>query len=302
MHAALITAFLFALTGVCANQSSRLLGAARANTWRLVVALLVFAGIGLISGRGVGMGETWWFFVAGGVGFGLGGWCVFHALRRVGSTLSLLIVECGAAVFAAAIGWVILGAVLSWQQIALAGLILTGVIVGMAPGPIPDLRRSQVFAGCGLALAASLFQAISFNMSRHAFNLLQRDGVEIAFSSAAYQRLLGGAAVAAVLYIATAGLRSGASAALPKFASPLPAPVWVCLNALFGPVLGVTAMLWAISMVGNPGLVQSVAATATLLTVPFAWFLEKARPGWTYYFGCALALCGTVGLLLLGKR
>jgi drug/metabolite transporter (DMT)-like permease len=299
MHAALLTAFLFALTGVCANQSSRLLGAARANTWRLVVALIAFACFGFFSGKGVGAGETYWFFIAGGVGFGLGGWCMFQALRRAGSTLSLLIVECGAAVFAASIGWIILGASLSWQQIALSGLILAGVIMGMLPGPIPNLRRGQVFAGCGLALLASLFQAISFNMSRHAFNLLQRDGMEIAFTSAAYQRLLGGTAVAVVLYMVTTGFRSGTSRALPGFSSPLPAPVWVCLNALFGPVLGVTAMLWAISLVENPGLVQSVAATATLLTVPFAWFLEKARPCWTYYFGCALALGGTVGLFLL---
>lgn len=58
-------------------------------------------------------------------------------------------------------------------------------------------------------------------------------------------------------------------------------------------------MLWAISLVENPGLVQSVAATATLLTVPMACRLEQARPGRTYYLGCLLALAGTAGLLLI---
>ncbi len=300
MHAALLTAFLFALTGICANQSSRLLGAGRANTWRLVIALALLASWAHLFGKGLGAETSLWFFLAGGVGFGLGGWCMFQALRRVGSTLSLLIVECGAAVFAAGIGWIALGAALRWEQMLFAGLILCGVIIGMTPGPIPNLKRTHVLAGCGLALAASLFQAISFNISRHAFNLLRDAEESIAFSSAAYQRLIGGLLVAGLIYGLTALWSRRHSISPPtRHVSPFPAPVWVFFNALFGPVLGVTCMLWAISLVENPGLVQSVAATATLLTVPFAYALEKARPGWTYYLGCLIALIGTTGLILL---
>ncbi|TVR48714.1 MAG: hypothetical protein EA425_13840 [Puniceicoccaceae bacterium] len=77
----------------------------------------------------------------------------------------------------------------------------------------------------------------------------------------------------------------------------MPAPAWVALNALFGPVLGVTCMLWAIRVVDNPGLVQAVVATSTLITIPFARALEKARPGLAYYIGCLLALSGVAGLL-----
>jgi drug/metabolite transporter (DMT)-like permease len=69
------------------------------------------------------------------------------------------------------------------------------------------------------------------------------------------------------------------------------------LNALFGPVLGVTCLMWAISLVHNPGLVQTVAATATLLTVPAARRLEGARPGRNYYLGSLLALAGVAFLL-----
>jgi drug/metabolite transporter (DMT)-like permease len=58
-------------------------------------------------------------------------------------------------------------------------------------------------------------------------------------------------------------------------------------------------MLWAISLVANPGLVQAVAATATLLTVPFASRLERARPKLPYFLGCLLALGGTAALILL---
>jgi drug/metabolite transporter (DMT)-like permease len=305
MHAAVLTAMLFALTGVCAAQASRLLGAGRANAWRLVIALVVLGIWAHGWGPGLGGGVLRWFLLAGGIGFGGGGWCVFQALRRIGSTLTLLIVECAAAVFATAMGWLWLGAALGPWEMAFAALILAGVGVGMIPGPIPALRRDAIIAGCVLATAAALCQAVSFNLSRHAFTLMQHAGQSIQPLGAAYQRLLGGCLVAVPLYALTALMqrRSRASsqpdaqsAAFPE--SPLAAGVWVGLNALLGPVLGVTCMLWAISLVANPGLVQAVAASSTLLTVPFARRLEAARPRGSYFLGCLLALGGVAGLLL----
>lgn len=302
MHVALLTAVLFAMTGVCAAQSSRLLGAGRANAWRLVVALVILGIWAHGFGPGLGGGVPPWFLLAGGIGFGLGGWCVMQALRHVGSTLTLLIVECAATVFASAIGWIWLGAALRPVEIAFAALILAGVVIGITPGPIPALRREAVFSGCALATAAALCQAVSFNFSRHAFTLLKKAGESIPPSGAAYQRLIGGCLVAVLICAISAVVRKqpkqpdALSAPFPD--SPLPAPVWVALNALFGPVLGVTCMLWAISLVANPGIVQAIAASSTLLTVPFARRLEAARPPMSYFIGCLLALGGIAGLLL----
>lgn len=302
MHAAVLTAFLFALTGVCATQSSRLLGAARANAWRLLIALIFLSVWAHGWGQGFGGGVLHIFMIAGGIGFGFGGWCMFQALRRIGSTLSLLIVECAAAVFATVIGWVWLGASLSPFQVIFASLILAGVVVGVSPSIIPNLSRGMLWIGCGFATCAALLQAISFNLSRMAFTLLQQNGHALDPLSAAYQRLLGGLLMALVLWALTRLISRRVADICSKVqhhTSPLPASVWVVLNALFGPVLGVTCMLWAISLVPNPGLVQAVAATATLLTVPFASRLEMARPGLPYYLGCLLALSGTAGLILL---
>lgn len=303
MSAAVLTALLFALTGVCAAQSARLLGAGRANAWRLGVALVILGIWAHGFGPGLGGSALPWFLAAGGIGFGVGGWLTMQALRRVGSTLTLLIVECAAAVFATLVGWTCLGAALRPLELVFATLVLTGVVVGMTPGPIPALRREVVLAGSSMAVAAGLFQAISINLSRHAFTLLKQAGEPVHLQGAAYQRLLGGCLVAVLLHAATTAIR-GAAPGRPQPgpepfpASPLPAPLWVGLNALFGPVLGVTCMLWAVSLVANPGLVQAVAACATLLTVPFARRLEAARPRTAYFAGCLLALGGIAGLLL----
>jgi drug/metabolite transporter (DMT)-like permease len=218
---------------------------------------------------------------------------MFQALRRIGSTLSLLILECSAAVVATAIGWAWLGAALSWSEILFAGMILAGIICGLSPGPIPSLARPVVFAGTAFALLGSCFQAISFNLSKKAFLLLEQSGGQLDQLTAAYQRLVGGAAVALLLY-ALGWCLSNKQKPLPPPATktPFPTPVWVVGNALFGPVLGVSCMLWAIRLVDNPGIVQAVAATATLLTVPLAYRLEGARPGKRYYAGCLIALMG----------
>lgn len=300
MHAAVLTALLFALTGVCATQASRLLGAARANFWRLLLALVVLGAWAHLRGQGLSGGAGHWFFLAGGIGFGLGGWCVFQSLRRIGSTLTLLIVECAAAIFAGAIGWIWLGATLTAAEMAFAGLIICGIVVGASPRILPNLERGKLLAGIALASAAALFQAISFNLSRHAFTLIEIRGAQMDSLTAAYQRLIGGALIALCLLALTRIWARNHLSDRPTggpFQSPLPAPVWVGLNALFGPVLGVSCMLWAIRLVENPGLVQSVAATATLLTIPFAWRLEGVRPGWRYYLGCLLALVGVLGLM-----
>jgi len=298
MHAAILTAFFFALTGICATQASRLLGAARANAWRLMVALLLLSLWVHLFGEGWGARVLLHFPGAGAIGFGLGGWFMFQALSRIGSTLSLLIVECGATVFASAIGWIWLDAALTLREMLFIVLILSGIILGMSPGPLVHLERKTVWTGVFLALTAALFQAISFNLSRAAFLRLGDLGESIDPISAAYQRLLGGAVIAVLLYFLTGRRQVSPSGTALKQDSPLPAPLWVLGNALSGPVLGVTCMLWAISLVANPGLVQAVAATATLLTVPLAYFLEKARPGPTYYLGCLMALAGVAGLLI----
>ena len=306
MHAALLTALLFAMTGVCAAQASRLLGAARANAWRLLVALAILAVWAHGFGPGVELVGGSWFFAAGAIGFGCGGWCVFQALRRVGSTLTLLVVECAATVFAVAIGWLWLGAALRPIECLAIAAILGGILFGARPGPVPALPPRVIAAGVALAAFGALFQAISFNLSRQGFMIAAAAEAPAHPMAAAYLRLIGGAAMALVLFVVTLSLPRGRRTAGPGYgtqhgyiAPRLPAPVWVGLNALFGPVLGVTCMLWAISMVENPGLVQAIAATSTLLTIPLARRLEGAKPRAPYYAGAILALAGVAALLLV---
>lgn len=300
MPLALCTSFLFALTAVCATQATKALGSNRANLFRLIIAVVLLGLWAHVLGQGLGGGALGTFILAGAIGFGGGGWCMFQAFPRIGSTLSLLVVECAATLSSAALAWIVLGAALSPIQIACALLAISGVVLGLVPFQLPELPRRQLLVGAAFAAVASMAQGASWTLSKAAFMQLQREDIALDGLTAAYQRLLGGVAVAAVIYAAAALRKSRQNDPVindPKLSGR--GIAWSAGNALTGPVLGVGCMLWAIREVGNPGLVQAVVATATLLSVPFARRLERRTLRWPFFIGTTLSILGVAGLLLL---
>jgi drug/metabolite transporter (DMT)-like permease len=74
--------------------------------------------------------------------------------------------------------------------------------------------------------------------------------------------------------------------------------IWVVLNTLLGPVLGVTCYQWALR--SNPaGVVLPIVAKAPLLTVPIAWMLERSRPTLRFWIGAGLAVLGVARLAVV---
>lgn len=297
MFAAVLTAIFFGVTPVCAGRAIRLAGFAVANLGRLVVAAAVLGIWAFAFGQGL-RGTFWWFFTAGVVGFGLGGMCMFLALPRLGAPLASLIVEASAAVGALVLAWVWYADAVAGQVLAWAALVLAGVGVGLWPYIRGAGRRPGAAAGCLLAVLAGLGQAVSIVVSRRAFLSLKLAGVPMDPLTAAFQRLCGGVLAALVVWMllrwfAGRGFRPQAGS---RGAGDRPL-FWIGLNALFGPILGVTCLLWALKSM-QPGLVQTVAATAPLVSVPFARWLEGHTPPGLYYAGCFTVLCGLAGIYL----
>lgn len=296
MFAALLTTFLFALTAVCATQAVRYFSAARANLYRLLIASVILQGWLWTYGELIEMRAILWFLTAGVLGFGVGGTCMFQAFPRIGSTLSLLVVECAAALSAAFFGWWWLDAPFSLRQGLFALLSLAGLCIGLAPYKLPHVSRGVLLAGVGFAAVASMVQGMSLVMSKQGFLIQEELGMRSDAVSAAAWRLLGGL-VLALLWFVCLQMRKGE-----RIPQDRPTgrffPAWIVANALTGPVLGMSCMLWAISQVGNPGLVQAVVATATLFSVPLAWWLERRRPVRWYYVGACISIFGTAGLLM----
>ncbi len=269
--------------------------------WRLVTAAIILGLWAHLFGQGLSGGQTGILFLAGIIGFGAGGWCMFQAFPRIGSTLSLLSVECAAAVITLAMGWFFLGADVSIWQILLALVIILGIVLALFPFKLPDAPPRTLIAGVAFASTAAFGQSISWILTKHAFTQVKLSGLMLHPLTAAYQRILGGVFLAVLVYAVSRWILKGKRQEPIVVPGPLvtgvPPAIWVIANALAGPVLGVSCMLWAIREVNNPGLVQAVVATATLFTVPIVRHFESKIFKWNYFAGATIALAAMLGLV-----
>jgi drug/metabolite transporter (DMT)-like permease len=200
-------------------------------------------------------------------------------------------VQCGSAIVAAALEWLWLGTRLSLVQGACAAATLTGVAIGLLPRSMPRVSPAEWGRGLAWAFRSACGQGAGAVISRKAFAVTAAAQEAIDPGSAAYQRALGGLAVAAIV-LALAAWRWPERPRAQGRAWP-----WVAGNALTGPVLGVTCYQWALRTT-PAGIVQPIVAAAPLLTIPFAAWLEGSRPRASYYAGALLAVAGVSGLMV----
>lgn len=307
MLPAFLTAFWFACTAISAQQSASLIGPFRANLYRLLVALILLGGGVLLIEWQMPASAAGAFLIAGATGFGLGGFCMMQALRRLGSPRSLLLVESLTAIFAGAGAWIFLKDTLTPTQLLFCGVVIGGILLaGSSWIKEGESLPRPAAAGYFYVAGAACFQAVSLVVSRHAFLKAAAADLPVNTFHAAFVRLSGGLLAAGLMLILAGGLRSHLRLASvlndaplivsgnPLHRQPL---FWVVSNAVFGPVLGVTCWLWAVSLL-NPGLVQSIAATAPLISIPISRKLEHHRLGLRFYIGCPIAILGLAGLVL----
>ena len=290
----MLTTLLWSVSVVCATRSTRYLGSAVANLTRLCLATILLALYAHGFGKGLGGAGLWFFVLSGFVGFGLGDLALYEALPRLGSRLTLLLMQCLAAPIGALVEWLWLGTTLSVAQCLAGVIILVGVAVALAPGNHFHLDRKHLFSGTIFGVLAALGQGGGAVLSRKAFLVAAQVGQTIDGGTAAYQRILGGIGVAAVYFVwmrrrqATAANRIEWHKAWP----------WVLVNTLGGPVLGVGCYQWALSTTPS-GIVLPIVATLPLVVIPFAWRFEGDHPGVRSIIGGIIAVAGVIALTVV---
>ena len=290
MLGALGTTLFFALTAVFANRAAQQLGSTLANLYRLLLAAIILGVWAHVAGLGLGGGAFAWFFVSGLAGFGIGGVAMFQALPRLGSSLAMLIVQCGTVLVAAAVEWLWLGTRLTAPQIAFASLTLVGVVLGLLPRSLPPAPREVLRAGISWAVVSAVGQGVGAVLRRKAFAAAAAAHLRPDPATTAYQRALGGLVVAVLAVALTRAVQSEKARATLRATWP-----WVLANALTGPVLGVTCYQWALSTT-PAGIVQPIVATSPLATIPLAAWFERTWPRPLYFVGAVLAVVGVAGL------
>jgi drug/metabolite transporter (DMT)-like permease len=302
MLASFLAAFFFALTTTCASHSVRLLGAARANIGRLIIAVTLLGLFAHTAGFGFTSASVPWFLLSGVIGMGLGDLAVFAALPLLGSRLTLLITQCLAAPVAALGEWLWLGTRLSAAQMLWGLLILSGVAVAIMPGKNNPPRVKVRAIGFVFGFVAACGQGFGALVSRKGVDVATAAGEIVrdpAFGlTAAYHRILAGF-VFVVLWFALLRLLQQLPA-VPGAATTeerRTGRLWMLANGVAGPVLGVGCYQWALATTPS-GIVLPIAATAPLLSMPIAFWLEGDRPSRRAVLGGVLAVGGSIALIL----
>jgi drug/metabolite transporter (DMT)-like permease len=311
MLAAFLTTVLFSISAVCGNRTAKLLGGTEANFWRLCFAAALLAIYGHAFGSGLSGNAFPVFLISGCIGFGIGDMALFQALPRLGSRLSVMLTLCLSSPLAAVIEWFWLRTGLSAAEIVCGLVILGGVALALAPGKQLQLAPRQLAWGLSFGLVASLCQALGAVLSRKAFSMAKLAGENIDGITAAYQRILGGVAVGALMLLFVK--RGSILDALFRGEDPLARPTappagrwrkawpWVLANGLAGPALGVSCYQWALKTTPT-GVVLPIIAITPLVIIPFSYHLEGERPTVRSLAGGGLAVLGAATLAWVANQ
>jgi drug/metabolite transporter (DMT)-like permease len=306
MWPAFLTTIFFSISAVCAQRTSKVLGGVEANFWRVLLATTLLAIWAHTLGQGLIGKALPMFLLSGLLGFGLGDIALYQSLPRLGSRLSILLVHCLAAPFAATTEWLWLGTRMSVMEILGAVLILAGVALALAPGKHLEIPRRTFWVGVIYGVIAALGQGMGAVFSGYASRVDRDAGTPVDGLTAAYQRILAGLAVAIVFWLIVKWM-NGKSAAVAEststsksFFPPASIRPWIIANALSGPAIGVGCYQWAL-MQEKSGVVLPIVALTPLVIIPFSRYVEGERPTMRSLVGGLVAVAGVVLLRMAIK-
>lgn len=299
MLASFLAALFFALNATCASYSVRLQGPLRANLGRLIVAASVLGAFAHTFGGGFRSASLGWFVLSGLIGMGLGDLGVYGALPFLGSRLTVLVTQCVAAPIAAVGEWLWLGTRLTLAQMLWGALILGGVALAITPSKNHPPRVRVRAVGFLFGLLAAAGQGFGALVSRKGVQTADAAGEAVHNATfgitAAYHRILAGLVFVILWFVVLRVLRR-LPPAPEKSTTPLTPKIgWMLANGLAGPVIAVACYQWALATTPS-GIVLPIAATAPLLSIPIAFFIEGDRPPRRALVGGILAVGGCIAL------
>ena len=283
---------------VFASRSARALGGQIANLGRMGIALVLLAAWAHGFGAGLKGVSLPWFLLSGVAGFGFGDIALFLALTRLGPRLTALLAQCLAAPFGALIEYIWLGTVVHAPQLLCGGIILCGVAIAIAPGKAEGGVKPDWWLGTLFGALAALGQAGGAVLSRKAYAVAHLHGIAIDGGTAAYQRMLGGIVTAGLFYGILFWLKKAPKTPAEPRTGRAGGWLWIFLHAATGPTLGVGCYQWALSSTAS-AIVLPIVATTPVLTIPFAYLINKDKPTARSVIGGIVAVAGTIALMRL---
>lgn len=276
------------MAALVSHRPATELGSLHFNRVRMIVATLIMGTLLIVSGRPVTIPQEFWLPIAlsAVTGVVLGDFFLFVTMRRLGPRRTNVLFATNA-VFAAIIGWALLGEVVS-ARTAMAVLFgFCGVVLAVVFGKRRDLLHQweavmpPLWIGVVAGLLAAICQAFGVVFARP----VMAAGVDPVAVT------LARAVVSAAVFWATLPFdRSRAGMPLLPRGKLL---ALTGLNGLFGLGVG-AAMLMAALETGNVATVTILSSTTPVMILPFIWARTGRMPAPAAWVGAILVVICTM--------
>ena len=298
--AALLTAVFWTITGIAFESAGKKVGSLSTNLIRLFMAFFFIGTYGLITrGSFIPLDASvhnWvWLSLSGLVGFVIGDLLLFEAYVVIGSRVSMLIMSLTPPI-TAFIGWLIMGEILTTQNIIGMILTITGIVLVVIErksnklGESSKKKKKRInfsypVAGLLLAFGGAVGQGTGLVLSK--FGMQDMDPF-----AATQIRVITGFMGFSILFIFLKRWKKVFEAIKNKNAMSR-----VGIGAFFGPFLGVSFSLLAVKHT-TTGVASTIMGIVPVLIIPPAVLFFKEKVTLKEIIGSVIAV-GGVALFFL---
>ncbi|MEC7361946.1 MAG: DMT family transporter [Pseudomonadota bacterium] len=285
---ALGAALSWTMAALVSHRPATELGSLHFNRVRMIVATLIMGTLLIVSGRLAAIPPEFWLpiMLSAVTGVVLGDFFLFVTMRRLGPRRTNVLFATNA-VFAAIIGWVILGEVVSARTAMAVLLGFGGVVLAVVFGKRRDLlhKWESVMPPLWIGVVAGLLAAIC-----QAFGVVFARPVMAAGVDPVAVTLARAVVGAAVFWATLPFDRSRVGMPLLPRGKLL---ALTGLNGLFGLGVG-AAMLMAALETGNVATVTILSSTTPVMILPFIWARTGRMPAPAAWLGAILVVICTM--------
>jgi len=295
--AGLLTAVFWTVTSLAFESAGKKVGSLSVNLIRLVMAFF-FIGIYSWIARGfffptdATLYQWKWLALSGIIGFVIGDLLLFQAFVVIGARISMLMMAL-APPFAALIGWLLLGEVLSPMSWLGMAVTMCGIVIVILKREkieengkvVKKIKSGYPIAGILLALGGAMGQAAGLVISKKGM------GEYDAFSASQIRVLTGVVGFTILFFLMK---RWGKVWMALKHHSAMKR---ITLGAFFGPFLGVSFSLLAVQHT-QAGVAATLMAISPVLIILPAIILFKEKVNWKEILGAVITVAGVAMFFL----
>ena len=285
---ALGAALSWTMAALVSHRPASELGSLHFNRVRMIAASLIMATLLIVSGRPATIPQEFWLAIllSSFSGVVLGDFFLFVTMRRLGPRRTNVLFATNA-VFAAIIGWAVLGEAVNAKTSVAVLFGFSGVVLAVVYGKRRDLLHQweSIMPPLWIGIVAGLLAAVCQAFGVVFVRPVMAAGVDPVAVT------LARAVVGAILFWATLPFdRSRAGAPLFPGGKLL---ALTGLNGLFGLGVG-AALLMAALETGNVATVTILSSTTPVMILPFIWARTGRMPAPAAWLGAILVVICTI--------